>query len=540
MNEQTSEMTLECAREAHERWLIKNNKNDLDKAIEYYSRTLCENPTIPESYYRLAMLLWESGQIGLTSAINKCQLALTVCPENINAHLYTGYFFKLAEKYEDAEKEFKKAMDLSPMFSSRARLNLGLLNAEKILNNKFRFSYAAKTAYYLTTGAVIGIFDYPYVRMGMQKIRESFSVGKYLVTGALLQKFGLEKKAIKTFKTAQHKTGRSEIFGKLIGDLDIKNENVEAALESYDNVLKVNPHDRESLLKKATILQTYFENREDEAIDAYTKALETEGDKDYIYYELGHLYLKKKDIINSINAFKLAVEKDQTNAFFHNALGFALFSAGQYDEAEDHYLVAINMNPDPEWTATVCRACALIYSDVKKNSEKAIRMYMQSLSLFPNCADTYLSLGDLYFDEEDYDKALTNYTKSIELDPQNHYVFNKLATCLWQKDFVEEAIISYRHAIDLNPEYDAAYNNLGAVYLDGKQMYHEAKDCFMTAIEKNPEYEMAYYNAGRAFEELGDKIEAAKYYQKALELNEKSHQITTVDIQSKIYELFED
>ena len=149
-------------------------------------------------------------------------------------------------------------------------------------------------------------------------------------------------------------------------------------------------------------------------------------------------------------------------------------------------------------------------------------------------------MGDLYFDEEDYDKALTNYTKSIELDPQNHYVFNKLATCLWQKDFVEEAIISYRHAIDLNPEYDAAYNNLGAVYLDGKQMYHEAKDCFMTAIEKNPEYEMAYYNAGRAFEELGDKIEAAKYYQKALELNEKTHQITTVDIQSKIYELFED
>lgn len=54
------------------------------------------------------------------------------------------------------------------------------------------------------------------------------------------------------------------------------------------------------------------------------------------------------------------------------------------------------------------------------------------------------------------------------------------------KDFVEEAIISYRHAIDLNPEYDAAYNNLGAVYLDGKQMYHEAKDCFMTAIEKIP------------------------------------------------------
>ena len=71
-------------------------------------------------------------------------------------------------------------------------------------------------------------------------------------------------------------------------------------------------------------------------------------------------------------------------------------------------------------------------------------------------------------------------------------------------------------------------------------MYHEAKECFLTAIEKNPEYEMAYYNAGRAFEELGDKIQAAKFYQKALELNKKTHQITTVDVQAKIFELFED
>lgn len=539
MNKITSEETLEYAREAHERWLIKNNKNDLDTAIEYYSRTLCENPTIPESYYRLAMLLWESGQIGLTSAINKCKLALTVSPNNINAHLYTGYFLKLAEKYDEAENEFKKAIAINPVFSSRARLNLGLLNAEKNSFKNFKLSYAIKSLYYLTTGTIFGICDYPFVRMSIQKIREGFSVGRYIFTGSLLQKIGFEKNAIKTFKIAEHNTGRSEIFGKLIGDIDIKNENPEAAIDAYDKVLKINPLDRESLLKKATILQTYFSGREDEAIAAYTQALESEGEKEYIYYELGHLYLKKNDIINAISAFKLAVEKDKTNAFFHNALGFALFSAGQYDEAEDHYLVAINMNPDSEWTATVCRACALIYSDVKKNSEKAIRMYMQSLSLFPNCAETYLALGDLYFDEEDYDKALENYTKSIELNPENHYVFNKLATCLWQKDFIEEAIISYRHAIDLNPEYDAAYNNLGAVYLDGKKMYKEAKDCFLTAIEKNPEYEMAHYNAGRAFEELGDKITAAKYYQKAYTLNEKTHQITTVDIQAKIFELFE-
>ena len=233
------------------------------------------------------------------------------------------------------------------------------------------------------------------------------------------------------------------------------------------------------------------------------------------------------------------MEEDKTNAYFHNALGFALFSTAQYEEAEDHYLVAINLNPDPEWTATVCRAAALIYTDITKKPEKAIRMYKQSLSLCPDCAETYYSLGDVYFDMEDYDKAVENYTKSISINPNNEYVFNKFATALWQKDYTEEAIIAYKKAIDCNPDYAPAYNNLGAVYLDGKQMISEAKDCFEEAIKIDENYAMAYFNAGRACEMNGDKIAAAKYYGKANQLNVQNKEIQNIDIEEKIKNLFE-
>lgn len=534
-----SEITLECAREAHERWLIKNNKNDLDKAIEYYSKTLNSNPNIPESYYRLAFLLWESGKISLTSAIEKCKLALTMSPDNVNARLYTGYFLKLAGKNDEAEKEFKKAVDISPLAASRARLNLGLLNFERLMHNEITFPRVAKSLYYLSSGILTGVFDYPCIRMGMQKIKENFAVSKYLLTGSILKLFGCEKNAVKTYKKACKKTGRFEIFHKLIGDIDVEHENINEALASYQRVLDIKPDDREALLKKATILQTYFEDRVDEAIETYSQALSTEGEKDYIYYELGHLYLKKQDIINAVNAFKLSVEADKTNAYFHNALGFALFSAGQYEEAEDHYLVAINLNPEPEWTATVCRAAALIYSDINKKPEKAIRMYMQSLSLFPDCADTYCSLGDIYFDMEDYDKAVENYAKSISLNPQNAYAYNKFGTSLWQKDFTEEAIIAYKKAIDCNPDYAPVYNNLGVVYLDGKNMIAEAKDCFEEAFKIDEQYAMAYFNAGRAYELSGDKITAAKYYGKAHLLNIEKQEIANIDIEEKIHNLFE-
>ncbi|MCR5261605.1 MAG: tetratricopeptide repeat protein [Candidatus Gastranaerophilales bacterium] len=538
-NTDVSDNSLEAAREAHERWLIKNNKKDLEQAIEYYSQTMVTNPNIPESYYRLAMLLWESGQISLDNALDKCQLALTVAPNNLDARLYAGYFFKIADNFKAAEKEFKKAININPIFSSRARLNLGLLNIEKFLKSKTQIKNFVKAVYYLSTGLFTSVFDVPCLRMGIQKCRENFEVGRYLFTGRLFKLFGCENIAVSTYKKAGRKTGRYEIFSKLIGDINISHEDAEQAVAEYNKALEVNPDDREALLKKATILQTYFKEKYSDAIDAYTKALETEGEKGYIYYELGHLYLQADELLNSISAFKLAVEEDKTNAFFHNALGYALFKAGQFEEAEDHYLVAINLNPEPEWTATVCKAAALIYSDVNHDIDKAVRMYKQSLSLVPDNAETYTCLGDLYFDDQDYDKALQNYAKAIELNKNDAYVFNKLATTLWQKDFTEEAIIAYKNAIDINPNYAAAYNNLGVVYLDSKNMIFEAKDCFETAMQQDANYTMAYFNAARVQEKLGDKIQAAKYYGKALELNQTSNEIQGIDIEEKIHSLFE-
>ena len=48
---------LEEARAAHENYLIKQQDADLEKAIEYYIDAIKVNPSISESYYRLASLL---------------------------------------------------------------------------------------------------------------------------------------------------------------------------------------------------------------------------------------------------------------------------------------------------------------------------------------------------------------------------------------------------------------------------------------------------------------------------------------------------
>ena len=80
---------LEEARAAHENYLIKQQDADLEKAIEYYIDAIKVNPSISESYYRLASLLLMKGQISIEGALEQCQTALTLEPNNVNAHIYS-------------------------------------------------------------------------------------------------------------------------------------------------------------------------------------------------------------------------------------------------------------------------------------------------------------------------------------------------------------------------------------------------------------------------------------------------------------------
>ena len=109
----------------------------------------------------------------------------------------------------------------------------------------------------------------------------------------------------------------------------------------------------------------------------------------------------------------------------------------------------------------------------------------------------------------------------------------------WGKADTEEAIKSYELAIKYNPNYDIAHNNLGVIYLDDLGRVKKAADCFQKAIISNPSYALAHFNLARATSIMGDKVEAAKLYQMAQDINKVTQEIDPRDIADKISELFE-
>lgn len=538
-NKERAQNSLEKARIAHEKYLMGQRNNDLQEAIEHYVDAVKYDPTIPETYYRLATLMWEQGQISVDTAIEQCQTAISLSPRNRDAHLYTGYFMQLAQDYQSAEKEFKSAIRMNPLTSGRPRMILSQSILDKINTQDGSFKDYVGFLYYFLTGSVMLAWDRPTMKMFYKNMSNDVSIFSYNTVGKFLEKFKMYDSAEKVYNDAVSKTTKSEYFYKKMGDLALRNKNVDKTLECYRKVLEANPLNRSVLVKLATILQTYYPENTEEAIDCYEKLLEFDVDTAQIYYELGHLYMSKEDKLNSVSAFKLAVDRDPENPFFNNSLGYAYAKAELYDDAIEHYQKAISLNPDPEWTSIVCQALGSIYAENKGNVEAAVSTYQAGIILDPKNYDLYIALGDIYMADYDLDQAIRSYCDAITLNPDDARAYSKVGIALWEKDYLEEALVAYHKAVELSPENEYAQNNLGILYLDGLADAEEALEYFEEAIALNPNYTLAYFNAGRASQEMGFTNDAANYYQMAIDLNRLTNELDEEDIQQRLHSLFE-
>ena len=530
---------LEEARSAHERYLIKQLDSDLEKAIERYIDAIKCDPTFSESYYRLASLLLIKGQITVDGALEQCKTALSLEPKNPNAHIYTGYFQCLNGNFDEAEKEFSQAITNSGINSARPRLFLSKVLLNRMCNHSSSLKDVVKFLYYFLSGSVMIMWDCPSLKMFCKFLSNDFSVFSYKALGETFEKMKLFPSALEAYAKGLEKTSQGNIFYQKMGDLSLECNDIESSRECYRRAYELNPADRNVLIKLATINQTYYPDDLDTTIDYYNSLLEFGKDLDKIYYELGHLYLKKDDKLHAASAFKLAVDLSPENPYYNNSLAYAYVKAELYDDAIEYYQQAIKLNPDSEWTSIVCHALGAIYAEIKENYEAAEATYNAGMVLDPNNVDIQLSLGDLFMAQNDIERAIKTYCDAISADPSNFLTYAKTGLALWEKEYLEESVVAFHKSIELNPDFEIAQNNLGVVYLDGYGDPNESINYFKRAIDINPNYTLAYFNLARAYQAIGDKAQSAEYYQMTMDLNKITEELSDKDIRQRIFELFD-
>ena len=165
---------LEEARSAHEKYLIKHQEADLENAISFYVDAIKANPSLPEAYYRLASLLLIKGQISVDGALEQCKTALSLEPDNPNAHIYTGYFYCLNGNMKEAEEEFSLAISHLGSNSARPRLFLSKVLLNRIKMGSSSIKDVARFLYYFLSGSMMIMWDCPSIRMFYKFLANDF------------------------------------------------------------------------------------------------------------------------------------------------------------------------------------------------------------------------------------------------------------------------------------------------------------------------------------------------------------------------------
>jgi tetratricopeptide (TPR) repeat protein len=221
LNNTSVDNILEEARIAHERYLIKQQESDLEKAVECYIDVIKANPTISESYYRLASLLLIKGQISVEGALEQCKTAVSLEPNNPNAHIYTGYFQCLNGNFKEAELEFAQAISGSGVNSARPRLFLSKVLLNRIKNNSSSMKDVVKFLYYFLSGSLMIMWDCPSLKMFYKFLANDFSVFSYKTLGETFEKMKLFPSALEAYSKGLEKTAQSNLFYQKINKKEL-------------------------------------------------------------------------------------------------------------------------------------------------------------------------------------------------------------------------------------------------------------------------------------------------------------------------------
>lgn len=476
---------------------IYNACQYIDEAITEYQLAMESLIDSCEIYYKIGVAFYHKGD--LDKALNYLTMALEKKNKYYDAYYMIAETFVKKAHFTDAADAAIAAIQSSRLKSSSAHYLLyKLYDASSFKDTKIK----VKAIYERIVALLLAPFD----KTAINNILKGLSYLRFLplfIKGFYAIQLKNYSKAISLYKEATETAPGFAPLYCVLGDIYLSTG--------------------------------YFED----AITEYKMAIWLDSFNIAAYRHLCRAYEEQGDYNQAIEVYKKLISMAPNIPDLYSNLANIYYIKGEFDLAISNYQTAITLNPNRSWTSVIAQTMGFVYQENKSDPDAAISAYQTAYVLTPEDIDIYVNLGSAFYDKEDYGNALAVYRQALELQPHNPKIHCNLGFLYWGKADTEEAIKSYELAIKYNPNYDIAYNNLGVIYLDDLGRVNKAIELFRKAVETNPSYALAHFNLARATSIIGDKVEAAKLYQMAQDINKVTQEIDPRDIADKISELFQ-
>jgi len=218
----------------------------------------------------------------------------------------------------------------------------------------------------------------------------------------------------------------------------------------------------------------------EEALSAYTMAIELDPDYAQAYLRRANLYRHRQE-------FSLAI------ADYNKAIQLNPFAEAFYDARIRTRILAMDLE------------------GAEKDLADSRKIVADQPGAREQRADAYLMLGN-------YKAAEAELAPLLAAEFMDTVLALKQSQILLGQGSLQEAEEAARRALNLNPLSSIAHDQLGMVSM-AQGNYAEARQAFEQALELNPEFALARFNRGMAMLRLGNLQEALDDMNQAMALS---------------------
>ena len=377
-----------------------HNQGNFDEAEVLYRQILEAMPENPDILNLLGMVAQSKN--AHNQAIELFYSAQKKSPDNKMYAFNLGFSLLQLGKFSEAEASFSKAFSLSADFKEAvyyigvcAEKKGEISKAERYYNHALEIDplyFEAKLALCLMSDNIDKLLALDKEYTDNYLIKANISK-KYFDCGNLEKALSY---AEKSYILNPYDDEISAFYGALL----LENRETGKALQVFDNALKINNHNVQSLINSANILSS--QKREEEAEKRYRQALDIEPKNFDAHLNLATLLFNQNRKAEALDEYREASIINPKSSELSLNLASLLKSEEEYEEALGLLFNAQNQNDNPEISINIAETITLL---ADKNRDLALKIAENWVRSMPNNLFAKHTLSALNGEKIDDNKA---------------------------------------------------------------------------------------------------------------------------------------
>lgn len=312
---------------------------------------------------------------------------------------------------------------------------------------------------------------------------------------------------------AQEQVEESAATRRAMGHLKLSQDDPQGALAEYRRSLELGPKEPATLFGLGVTLRHLGKLAEaDEAFQALT---DVDSGWTGLSLERGRVFEAQGKGDRAVRAYEAALAENPEDLDLELRLGAALVVAGRIDEGEEKLQKVLDERPNSVEAQHFMGRVHFERGDL----QEAMMFFTRAVALDASRAEFHLYVAWVAAEQGKLGQALEAIEETIELDPTLADAFWLRARLRVRTGASKDALEDIEKALELNPDRAEFFATMGDAY-EQRRKLREAVDAYENALGKASNRGEWWARLGQLHMDAGSRADAAQALAKATELGD--------------------